>query len=379
MYGWGNVTVEDWPSSTRSDLSLPREPEGLDQKAKGLRTQFYQRVYSLEECKRAIYSEIGVAVSLPVTEQWFDAERGEIEDIDSKSVILGMHYVSLLGYSDSLKRLQFANSWGKDWGTNGFGSLPYSYYENQSHEAWLTAIGFDSKDVAHDAIRNARIAQKPIDRVLELMWAVQDPLRSASDVHCREIYDVEHDERIGWAFATTRGGFLDVEDFFVRPAYRRRGYAARIARMLLDLSGEVGLPLRLQISHADVGAENKEALDGISRVMGLSLRSTDQRGLAYVALPGTTIKTLAPIVIPERPTLSRGTRRVAASVLASTITPGSSALVDSPVAHSSEFEEEDPVWRCEIERNSPTNEQLRAMIGKFAPPEGNFDDEEMPY
>jgi hypothetical protein len=35
--------------------------------------------------------------------------------------------------------------------------------------------------------------------------------------------------------------------------------------------------------------------------------------------------------------------------------------------------------RAEAMRITPSSEQLRAMIGKFPPPPGNFDDEEMPY
>ena len=381
IYGWGNVTIEDWLDSPLANSSSFQEPAGLDQKAKALRIQHYQRIFGLEECKRAIHLGMGVTASLPATAQGFDAERGEIRNINSGFDIVGNHYVALLGWSDSLKYLQFINSWGKDWGSNGFGSLPYSYYENYSIETWLISLGLDSRQVAHDAVRNGRIAQKSTDGVLERMWAVQDPLSASSAVHCREIFDSENDERMGWAFATSRGAFLDVEDLFVRPTYRRRGYARRIAQMLLDLSGDLGLPLRLQVSFADVGEENKEALSGILRVLRMTLRNTHQRGIAYIALPGSTARNLEPIVIPEKPTLSRGMKRAAASVLPLPIALESplSEPVEPTNAHSSEKMEEDPFWRREIERSSPSNEQLRAMIGKFAPPTGYFDDEELPY
>ena len=378
FYGWGNVSTKDWPCLPGTEPSTIEEPEGLDYRAKALRTQYYQRVLGVEEAKRAVQLKKPVMISLPATEQWFDAERGEIADIDSQNDILGSHCITLLGYSNHSKSFRFANSWGKDWGDKGFGYLSYRYYEDQSYESWLLTVGFDSRQAARDALENGGITQQSTDGVLELMWAVPDPLSASSAVHCREIYDYDQDERIGWAFATTRGGFLDVEDLFVRPAYRRRGYASRIAQMLLRLSTDVGLILRLQVSYADVGAENKEALDGILRVMGVTLRNTNQRGLAYVALPGMTSRSLEPIVIPKRPTLSRGVKGTPVLAPPSIIASHPPTMVGSAGHPDLKFGE-DLYWHREAERITPSNEHLRAIIGRFTPAPGTFDDEEMPY
>ena len=210
------------------------------------------------------------------------------------------------------------------------------------------------------------------------MWAVRNPV-NLSEIHCREIYDVERDERMGWAFATIRQGFLDVDDLFVKPVHRRRGFGGRIAQMLLDLSAQVGLPLRLQVSFADVGSENREALLGILRHLGMSLRNTSTRGLAYVALPGATTKPLSPIVVPPKPTLSLGAKRTASSVSASAIGLGVLTGVESassPIAAV----DDDVYWRSEAERITPANDKLREMIGKYDPPADLYDDsEEMPY
>jgi len=378
MYGWGNLTIEDWPYLPGTDPSTIPEHVSLDHLAKAHRSQHYQRVFGLEEIKQAILSKNPVLVSLSATEHWFDAERGEIQELGSESDIIGNHCVVIIRYFDVLKYLRFVNSWGKDWGDSRFGPLPYNYYLNHSFESWLTAVGSDSRQAAQIAVKDRRFVQKSADNVLQLMWAVPDFLKTSSPVHCREIYDNENDERIGWAFATTRGGFLDFEDLFVRPTYRQRGYASQIAQMLLDLSTVLGLPLRLQVSFADVSEENREALNGILRILRLTLRNTDQRSLAYVALPGRSTKALKPIIIPERATLSRGFDRVKGTVFASTIIAGTSELVELTALQNSELEE-DLYWRREAERITPSNEQLRAMIGKFSPPPGTFDDEEMPY
>lgn len=46
------------------------------------------------------------------------------EDDDT---FLGGHEVMLVGYNDSTSRFEFMNSWGTDWGNNGFGTIPYEY------------------------------------------------------------------------------------------------------------------------------------------------------------------------------------------------------------------------------------------------------------
>ncbi len=377
MYGWGLVTVDDWPYSPDQSQHLG-EPEGLDEKAKALRIQYYQRLCNLDECKRALFARKGVTVSLPATRAWFDAERGEIPEIGSKSEIVGVHSVVLLGYSDDQQKLQFANSWGKEWGVGGIGFISYNYYEKWSHETWMMDLGFDSRQVANETLFRTFPRRESLDP-LELMWGVEDPLRPSSQIHCREIYDFVSDERMGWAFATTRGGFLDIDDFFVRPSFRRKGYGSRIARMLMDLSANAGMPLKLRVSFADVGLENREALHGILRSLGLSLRNTNQRELAYIALAGKSARELEPIVIPERPTLSRGSGPVAISVPSSIITAISVKDIDVGINQLPDAEAE-LSWRREAEKISPSNIELRALIGKFAPPAGTFGgDEEMPY
>lgn len=40
----------------------------------------------------------------------------------------GGHAVLFTGYDDDLQTLTFENSWGTDWGVDGFGYLPYSYF-----------------------------------------------------------------------------------------------------------------------------------------------------------------------------------------------------------------------------------------------------------
>lgn len=50
----------------------------------------------------------------------------------------GGHAVLVCGYDDTKKALIIRNSWGEDWGEEGYGYLPYAYIEDPrlSHDFW---------------------------------------------------------------------------------------------------------------------------------------------------------------------------------------------------------------------------------------------------
>jgi len=53
------------------------------------------------------------------------------------------HAVTVVGYDDVQRHLIIENSWGKQWGENGFFALPYSVYRTDSYESWaITAYSF---------------------------------------------------------------------------------------------------------------------------------------------------------------------------------------------------------------------------------------------
>lgn len=46
--------------------------------------------------------------------------------------LLGGHAVCAVGYNDKEKRFLIRNSWGIDWGDNGYFTMPYAYIEDRS-------------------------------------------------------------------------------------------------------------------------------------------------------------------------------------------------------------------------------------------------------
>jgi GNAT superfamily N-acetyltransferase len=324
-YGWGVIRAEDWPDPTDGGQWPPAEPDGLDSLAKRMRLGHYQRVRSLEDCRQALAVGQPPSVSFQITEDWFHAELGEIPNPQPDDKIIGSHCVTLVGYDNDTGKLKFANSWGREWGDEGFGTLSYDYYEHRSVESWVQTLASCTWALAKEAVPSSNAYEPGAIDVRRMAWGVRDILRGGV-LHGCELYDLANDERIGWAFAVPRDGFLDIEELFVRPPYRRRGYGTRLSQILLKRSVLLNLPLRLWVSYADCGQENRAVLEGVLSKLDLQLTNSSCRWAAYVALGGIpSAQPIEPIVMPGRPEMIRGAWKAAAAVLASSLALGSAA------------------------------------------------------
>jgi GNAT superfamily N-acetyltransferase len=343
-YGWGLVNLKDWPDTPNDKQWPPIEPEGLDRLARRMRVGHYQRARSLKDCKYALAAGHIPRTSFRISKQWFHAEKGVIPDPLPDDEIIGSHAVTFLGYDDHTRKIKFVNSWGQGWGDEGFGTLSYAHFEERSVESWIQSFGSPTWWLVENA---ARFLDRHVSQALDIrdrVWGVRDILRGEV-IHVSELYDLANDERIGWAFAVPRDGFLDVEELFVRPQYRRRGYATRLAKLLRKTSDSLNVPLRLWVSYADCGEENRAALEGVLRKLDLSLRNSSCRWAAYVALGGSpSEQPLNPIIIPDRPAMIRGAWK--AAILASSLAVGS-AVQD--VAHDD---------RKQLSLDDPTSSHL---------------------
>ena len=117
----------------------PVEPLGLDKKARKYRILSYQRINYLQECKLALVSGSIVNASLHVTDQWDNAKNGVIEMPAEGTETTGTHGIRIVAYSDPDQSFKFANIWGTSWGDQGFGTLPYEYFEHLLIEAYISA------------------------------------------------------------------------------------------------------------------------------------------------------------------------------------------------------------------------------------------------
>ena len=233
------------------------------------------------ECCITLGHLLPVGAAFAITKQWSEAENGVIRMPCPEEPIIGSHCVSIAGFDRLRLGFVFLNSWGRQWGNRGLGLLPMEYFDKYLVSAWT----------AHGAgpLPNY-FSFEGIDTV---SWGRLDCLGNSPHggdaIHGREVYDGSSDERMAWAFAVHREGFLDVEELFVRPQYRGRGYGGQLVDMLLELAAGVKRPLRLWVPFADWTPSNIPAIERIAEKFGLRLFHADVRWAAAMALDPNTL------------------------------------------------------------------------------------------
>lgn len=91
--------------------------------------------------KEFISRNIPLIISFPLDKKFHQAKSPNNSYIYrnySKNERIGYHAVLLVGYDDSRKSFKAINSWGKNWGNNGFFWFDYNLYSKIVIEVWKT-------------------------------------------------------------------------------------------------------------------------------------------------------------------------------------------------------------------------------------------------
>ena len=266
LFGWGSIRDEDWPNARHSGP----EPFGLDKKAKAGRINAYFRVDTLEAMRRCLAFTLPclVQAAFPVTHDWFNAPEGHINVPDSAAPVIGTHVITLAGYSDTKRIVDFINCWGPSWGNNGCGTFSYPFFRKQLKEAWSMLIVPQPEKKPRGGVGRQ-----------VLNWGLITPI---GPMHGIEIYDADQDERQAWALMSEAAGVLEIQDLFVKPAWRRMGLANR----LVDEIGKISAARRCTVRGHVYPIDARLLLPPIQRLatrLGLVLGRSEVPWARYVA------------------------------------------------------------------------------------------------
>lgn len=87
-------------------------------------------IQTLDEIKHCLYNGYPVAFAFQVFEYFQSGDMalsGILKMPQPNEKHLGGHAVLAVGYDDSKKMIKVRNSWGSDWGDNGYFYMPYDY------------------------------------------------------------------------------------------------------------------------------------------------------------------------------------------------------------------------------------------------------------
>lgn len=247
--------------------------------AKQMRLFCYHRVPSAVTARDLLSHGLTVSLSLEVTEGWYDPPGGKIPPLPSNPDFRGSHAVPLHDFDYRTNSFAFLNSWGREWGDEGRGYLPYEDLDRSVIEAWLlSGNGFYPPLQAQAGIV-----------CLVWKWSPHGP---SLGVHGLEIVDAATEKRMAWAFCVRRDGFLDVDEFFVWPDERRKGFGRRLAGMVSVLAHALRSPLRMWVSFADTEPSVRELTTVAARLLGLKLGPSPLRWADLVGL--SSLSEIAP-------------------------------------------------------------------------------------
>jgi C1A family cysteine protease len=129
-------------TTNRAALSIMRNRGMQAKRTEALPTHLfkigdYVRLSTLDEIKQAVYGLGLVILGIEIDSRWYtEADDGQLGEPNDD--MQGGHDIAVIGWNDGRRKsLKIKNSWGRDWGYNGIGWLPYSHLEHYSDwDAW---------------------------------------------------------------------------------------------------------------------------------------------------------------------------------------------------------------------------------------------------
>jgi GNAT superfamily N-acetyltransferase len=292
--GWGQLPEAFWPDPKRVDgvTFVPSGPPNADEIAKRDRLKQYQRVRTEAEVLYAVLNNRLVTTSVEIGRTWNreHAVDGRISMLPDDEV-LGVHSVSPLDIEFDDQCFVFRNTWGEDWGRNGWGFLPFGHLDKFMTEGWTANVNYPPTQPTQPGLHSILLQGEPSR--LGATWIV-------------EVLDGDKDNLAAWALIVQKvGRSFDVEEFFVRPDYRRQGIGTRLAYDILDALKKVKteLPIQFWIPWGDHCEHNAESLLGWAKALGLRLEPSGVRWAAYRASAGQPVDALPRLRwIPDKAT-----------------------------------------------------------------------------
>ncbi|KLU66877.1 papain family cysteine protease [Desulfosporosinus acididurans] len=140
LHKFGCSPESDWPYDITKFKETPPIISFID--ALHFRISEYHRVQNLSDLKSALAKGYPVVIGIKIYESFESqavAENGIVPLPQKDEQYLGGHAVLAVGYRDDNDNSGIVicrNSWGENWGANGYFFLPYGYFAENVLDMW---------------------------------------------------------------------------------------------------------------------------------------------------------------------------------------------------------------------------------------------------
>lgn len=117
--------------------------EDCYEEALNRKVHHYMRISSVDKVnsmKSALSNGLPILIGMPLSRDFYSI-RGPLKDHDYKGydpkTSVGGHAMCVVGYDDDLNGFIVENSWGKNWGDNGFCLISYDVAEKDMRDVWV--------------------------------------------------------------------------------------------------------------------------------------------------------------------------------------------------------------------------------------------------
>lgn len=140
---YGVCSEGEWPYVITKYKTKPTKQCYTDAKSHTISS--YYRIDTLDEMRHALANKNPFAFGFTVYDSFESNEvskTGTVPMPSSSEKVLGGHAVCAVGYDDTKSRFIVRNSWGANWGMNGYCTMPYDYLidRNLSDDFWTIIL-----------------------------------------------------------------------------------------------------------------------------------------------------------------------------------------------------------------------------------------------
>lgn len=167
----GAVTLASFPYDPNDSCTQP--PSALYSDAWAYRVDSFKNVFAgagaadINVLKNLLANDQPIAVGIPVYASFYEVTQSDpvVPRHRPDETLYGGHAMLIVGYDDEIGGFKTVNSWGADWGRDGYCYLSYDFMKHDAWEGWIMedhvasgASFHGTVTVNEDAAEGAKVA-----------------------------------------------------------------------------------------------------------------------------------------------------------------------------------------------------------------------------